>query len=113
MRDHKGDTVEVGAAAIGAGVLVASITLTSIADVGAPESWAWVLTGLQVVALRTAATGNRRGWLVGASVQFPWMAYAVVTAQYGFIPGCLISGLIQVRGYLRPGNQQEKHLNYA
>ena len=84
--------------------MVAAIAVTSTQDgsaLGAPGCWAWILTGLQVVALRSAATGKDWGWLLGASVQLPWIAYAMATAQIGFIPGCLVSGAVQAHGYLR------------
>lgn len=85
-------------------LLLAAIVVTSIQDgtaFGSPGYWAWILTGLQVVALRAAATGRSSGWLLGASVQLPWIAYALVTSQFGFIPGCLISAAVQANGYLR------------
>jgi hypothetical protein len=117
MRDTHGDQNEahpIGIAALGSSVAVAAIIVTSIGDdsmLGAPAYWAWVLTGLQVLALRSIAAGKAWGWLLGASVQFPWIAYALVTAQFGFIPGCLVSGLVQAHGYLRrqsPGPQFEE-----
>jgi hypothetical protein len=104
MRRGHGATNHIGLAALGSSALVAAIAVTSIQDgsaLGAPGYWAWILTGLQVAALRTAATGKEWGWLLGASVQFPWIAYALATAQIGFIPGCLISGVVQAHGYLR------------
>lgn len=107
MRDEHGDTTRpdhIGLGVLGSSVLVAAIVVTSIGDrsaLGAPGYWAWILTGLQVVALRTAASGRDWGWLLGASVQLPWIAYALVTAQLGFIPGCLVSAAVQAHGYLR------------
>lgn len=94
----------LGLVILGSCVLVGAILVTSIQDrsaLGAPAYWAWILTGLQVVALRTAATGRSSGWLLGASVQLPWVAYALATAQFGFIPGCIVSAAVQTHGYLR------------
>ncbi len=94
----------MGLAALGSSLLVVAIAVTSIQDqsaLGAPGYWAWILTGLQVVALRSAATGKDWGWLLGASVQLPWIAYAVATLQIGFVPGCVVSGVVQAHGYLR------------
>lgn len=84
--------------------MVAAIAVTAMHDhsaLGAPGYWAWILTGLQVLALRTAATGKDWGWLLGASAQLPWIAYALTTAQIGFVPGCMVSGVVQAHGYLR------------
>lgn len=95
---------QLGVALVASAGLAAVIITTSVRDgspLGAPAYWAWILTGLQVVALRAAAAGNGAGWLLGASVQLPWIAYALVTGQLGFIPGCLISGAVQAHGYVR------------
>lgn len=104
MRSGHRTTNHIGIAAMGSSLLVAAIAVTSIQDgsaLGAPGYWAWILTGLQVAALRTAATGRDWGWLLGSSVQLPWIAYAMATAQIGFIPGCLVSAAVQAHGYLR------------
>ena len=68
---------------------------------GVPGYWSWVLTGLQVFALWGAGTKRRSAWLLGAAVQPPWIAYALLTGQLGFIPGCLISGFVQTYSFLR------------
>ncbi|REK16613.1 MAG: hypothetical protein DWQ40_09635 [Actinobacteria bacterium] len=115
MRGEDRDTTttdHIAVAALSSCAIVTAIVLTSIGDrsaLGAPGYWAWVLTGLQVAALRTAATGRDWGWLLGASVQLPWIAYALVTAQFGFIPGCLISGFVQANGYLRRRTSLSHH----
>ncbi|MGH7425670.1 MAG: hypothetical protein ACREJP_05840, partial [Candidatus Methylomirabilales bacterium] len=61
--------------------------------------WPWLLTSLQVVALWSAGGGRWWGWLLGAAVQFPWIAYAVTTGQLGFIPGCAISAAVQAHSF--------------
>jgi hypothetical protein len=63
----------------------------------------WLLTGLQVLALWSAGRGRWWGWLLGGSVQLPWIAYAVVTTQLGFIPGCAVSAAVQTYSFLRRG----------
>jgi hypothetical protein len=70
------------------------------ARVGLPETWPWLLTALQVLALWSAGSGRWWGWLVGAAVQPSWIAYAVVTAQLGFIPGCVVSAAVQTHSFL-------------
>ena len=90
-------------AALGAFALSAAVVMTAVEDdgpLGAPPFWSWLLTGLQVLALRSAGTGRWWGWLLGAGVQLPWIAYAVVTGQAGFIAGCAISGAVQTRNFL-------------
>ncbi len=104
MRRGHEPSNHLGLVVMGSGALVAAIALTSVRDgsaLGAPGYWAWILTGVQVLALRCAATGKDWGWLLGASVQLPWIAYALATAQIGFVPGCLVSAAVQAHGYLR------------
>jgi hypothetical protein len=84
------------------GLVVTSGVIES--RLGVPQYWPWLLTSLQVLSLWAA--GGRRwwGWLLGASVQPPWIAYAILTGQWGFIPGCAISAAVQTYSYLRkPG----------
>jgi hypothetical protein len=84
--------------------LTLSLFFSSMADqsrLGASQSWSWLLTGLQVLALWAAGTRRTWGWPLGASVQPPWIAYAIVTGQLGFIPGCAVSGCVQAHSYLR------------
>lgn len=93
-------------AAIFAGAISALVVMTGLGTetgLGAPPIWAWLLTGLQVLAMRSAGTGRWWGWLLGAAVQLPWIAYAVVTGQLGFIAGCAVSALVQTRNFLEAG----------
>jgi hypothetical protein len=76
-------------------------------NLGARHLWPWLLTGLQVLALWSAGRGRWWGWLLGGSVQLPWIAYAVMTDQIGFIPGCAISALVQIYTYLRIAPQRQ------
>jgi hypothetical protein len=68
---------------------------------GVPQAWPWLLTGLQVLALWSAGRRWWWGWLLGGSVQIPWVAYALMTEQIGFIPGCAISATVQIAAFLR------------
>lgn len=96
----------------GATVLSIGVIVSAWGDdtgLGAPEVWPWLLTGLQVLALWSAGRRWWWGWLVGGMVQFPWIAYASMTGQIGFIPGCAISAVVQIFAFLRntPTNQTE------
>lgn len=94
-----------GAAVFSAG-LSAAVLATAAATttpLGAPRYWPWLLTGLQVLALWSAGTGRWWGWLLGGCVQLPWIAYAIVTTQFGFIPGCAVSASVQIHNFLRGG----------
>jgi hypothetical protein len=74
---------------------------TTDSRLGAPLYWAWILTGLQVVALWAAGRRQWWAWLLGSGVQPVWIVYALVTGQVGFIPGCLISAAVQLHNFLR------------
>ncbi len=92
------------------------LVLTSSAgetQLGAPLYWSWLLTGLQVLALWAAGAEHRWGWLLGASVQPPWIVYAVLTDQVGFIPGCAISGVVQISSFLRWGYAQQVNVGHS
>jgi hypothetical protein len=80
-------------------VVVSSIGVDT--DLGAPVHWTWVLTALQVCALWAAGGERRWGWYLGAAVQPAWIAYAFMTGQLGFVPGCLVSGVVQAVNAVR------------
>ena len=68
-------------------------------DIDTLRLWPWVLTALQVLGLWAAGRGLRVGWLLGGTVQLPWIAYALLTNQIGFIPGCAVSACVQLGSY--------------
>lgn len=69
--------------------------------IGLGPAWAWILTALQVTALYAVGRGHGVGWLLGAAVQLCWITYAVLTTQYGFVPGCVVSAMVQGYSYRR------------
>lgn len=93
-------------AAAGLTVVVVASSIDDTSSLGAPPFWPWLLTGLQVLALWSAGTGRWWGWLLGGSVQVPWIAYAIVTTQFGFIPGCLASSAVQLCSFCRLDRRQ-------
>ncbi|MCI0678181.1 MAG: hypothetical protein L0Z63_03955 [Actinobacteria bacterium] len=95
--------VGAGIAALVLSGLIAATAWKDGTPLGAPHYWAWLLTGFQVMALWSAGRGRRWGWLLGGSVQLPWIVYAVVTTQLGFIPGCAVSAAVQTYSFLRCG----------
>jgi hypothetical protein len=77
-------------------------------DIDTLRAWPWVLTGLQVLALWAAGRGLRFGWLLGGTVQLPWIVYALLTDQIGFIPGCVVSACVQFYSYAAAVAPREK-----
>lgn len=61
----------------------------------------WVLAVAGVTGMFLAGRGASRGWLVLLCLQPLWIAYAVLTGQYGFIVGALAYAGAQLNGYLR------------
>src|SRR5215207_5038198 len=92
----------VGALASSAGgsAIVMWSAYASDTRLGVPHQWAWILTGLQVIALWAAGRQHLWAWLLGAGVQPVWIVYAALTGQFGFVPGCLVSAAVQLRNYL-------------
>lgn len=90
--------------AVGALGLSVAVVLSAAWDqspLGAPTIWPWVLTGLQVFSLWAAGRHHWWAWLLGGSVQVPWIAYALVTGQIGFVPGCVFSASVQIYSFFR------------
>jgi uncharacterized YccA/Bax inhibitor family protein len=109
-RDDCGRRLAVAVAlSAGACGLVVWSAWTSDTRLGAPLYWAWVLTGLQVVALWAAGRKQWWAWLLGAGVQPVWIVYALVTGQVGFVPGCLVSAAVQLHNFLRTGVVSTRH----
>lgn len=89
-----------------AAALASAVVVSSWGDksgLGAPAVWAWLLTGIQVLALWAAGRGWWWGWLLGGLVQIPWIAYAATTDQIGFLPGCAVSASVQIGAFFRAG----------
>ncbi|HEU4321415.1 MAG TPA: hypothetical protein VFS66_15200 [Acidimicrobiia bacterium] len=107
--DHRAAGPRIASAAVAALALSFAVFATAQQDasaLGAPDFWPWLLTGLQVVALWSAGRRLWWGWLLGGFVQVPWIAYALVTDQIGFIPGCVISAAVQIYSFLRSASIQ-------
>lgn len=82
------------------GLLSAALVVSSDGTAG-ERAWAWALTLMQVAAMWAAGSGRRAGWLLGAAVQPAWITYALLTAQGGFILGCVVSAGVQISNYVR------------
>lgn len=93
----------LGAVAVSAAICGCIAISSAGADtrLGVPQWWPWFLTGIQVTALWAAGANRWWGWLLGASAQPPWIVYALLTGQFGFVPGCAVSGAVQTFSYLR------------
>lgn len=68
--------------------------------IGLPAQWSWILTVVQVLALGLVGQGLATGWLLGAAMQVSWISYASLTGQWGFVGGCTLSAIVQIRSYV-------------
>lgn len=89
------------------GVALGSVAFAGLSTVAAVVSdqgsliaiWAWGLTAAQLNALYLIGSGVRRAWLLSAGVQLAWAVYGVRTAQIGFVPGCLVALVLNIRSF--------------
>lgn len=62
-----------------------------------PWWWSWLLTVVGVTGLYLAGRRSRWGWAIGLGAQVLWIAYALVSRQYGFIASALAYGAVYTR----------------
>lgn len=63
--------------------------------------WSWLLTGVGVTGLFLAGSKRALGWALGVAAQGFWIAYALATAQYGFLLSALVYGWVYMRNWLK------------
>jgi hypothetical protein len=59
--------------------------------------WSLVLGAVGVFGLYLAGRKSWVGWAINAAAQLLWLAYAIVTEQYGFIITALAYGWVYLR----------------
>jgi hypothetical protein len=65
----------------------------------------WTLVAGGVTGTFLAGAGVRCGWLILLGLQPVWIAYALMTGQYGFMLGSVAYAGAQMNGYLREGGE--------
>lgn len=63
------------------------------------QYWSYILTAVGLLGIYLAGKKNRAGWLVGLAAQVLWVAYAIVTRQWGFILSSVAYGTIYARNW--------------
>ena len=56
--------------------------------------WSYVLAAIGIFGIWLAGRKNLYGWAVGVAAQVLWIAYAIVTQQWGFIFSALAYALV-------------------
>lgn len=65
------------------------------------ELWSWVLTAFGVLGIYLAGKKNKWGWVIGIFSQFLWVAFAIATAQYGFIVASVLYGSVYAKNFIQ------------
>ena len=63
--------------------------------------WSWGLAVIGVFGLYLTTRKMAAGYAVGLGVQVLWIAYAITTAQYGFIFSAIAFGAVNTIGYVK------------
>lgn len=63
--------------------------------------WSTVLAAVGILGLYVAGRRLWWGWAIGLAAQVLWIAYAIVTRQWGFIASALAYGFVYGRNALR------------
>jgi hypothetical protein len=57
--------------------------------------------GIGVTGLYIAGRKNKAGWAIGLGAQLLWIAYALVTNQYGFLVSAFVYGWMYGNNFLK------------
>lgn len=68
--------------------------------------WSWILTAVGVTGLYYAGKRRALGWAIGLGAQGLWLAYAIVTRQWGFLASCACYGTVYARNFTRWRREQ-------
>lgn len=59
--------------------------------------WSWLLMVVGVAGMYTAGRRLWWGWLIGIGGEVLWLAYAISTRQWGFIPFAIAYGVVYAK----------------
>lgn len=64
------------------------------------QLWSWALAAVGILGIYLAGRKKAAGWLVGVAAQGLWLAYAIVTRQWGFIVTAAAYSLVYGKNWL-------------
>jgi hypothetical protein len=64
------------------------------------EYWSWVLAVVGVAGIYFVGRRTLWGWFVLLFNEIVWVAYAIVTEQYGFIVSAVAYAAVYIKSYL-------------
>jgi hypothetical protein len=62
--------------------------------------WSWILAAIGVTGIFLVGKKTIYGWLILLLNECLWIAYAVVTEQYGFIVAAVAYGIVYIRSFI-------------
>lgn len=62
--------------------------------------WSYLLASIGILGIYLAGRKSKWGWAVGLFAQTLWIAFALVTKQYGFIISAVAYGLIYAKNFV-------------
>lgn len=69
--------------------------------------WSYILAVVGILGIFLAGKKRTVGWVIGLGAQLLWIAYAIVTAQYGFIVSALGYGWVYGLNWWRWAHPKE------
>lgn len=70
--------------------------------------WSYLLMAVGVFGLWLAGRKSVWGWAVGLGAQVLWVAYALVTEQYGFLVSATVYGWVYLDNWVKWGGSWQK-----
>jgi hypothetical protein len=64
------------------------------------EYWSWILAVIGVAGIYFVGRKTLWGWFVLLFNEIVWVAYALITEQYGFIVSAVAYAAVYIRSYL-------------
>lgn len=62
--------------------------------------WSWILAAVGVTGIFFVGRKTIWGWLILVVNECLWIAYAIITKQYGFIVAAIAYTIVYVRSFL-------------
>lgn len=70
--------------------------------------WSWVLTAVGLTCFYLAGRKVWWAWYVGLAGQFLWLAYSLITQQWGFLAGVAAYGWVYTNNAIRWTREQRQ-----
>ena len=73
------------------------------------EYWSWILAAIGVSGIYFVGRKTIWGWLILLFNEIIWIAYAMITEQYGFIVSAVAYAAVYIRSYLHWREDSDVH----